>query len=185
MKKLGDPLFLSKTILFLNILILAITSWLLFGHQHQKSKVAFIRSSDVLANYKGVKEANALISTKYGEWQANLAKLEQEWQNKQDSIHRFASILPVALQRRLREEIEVSKSNYEKYATYVKDISKVEQDKILQQALDQINATIKVYAEEKDYELVIGVLSSGNVLYGADKIDITDEIISRLNNGKP
>ena len=46
---------------------------------------------------------------------------------------------------------------------------------------NQIDAFIKIYAKENGFDLIVGTTSSGNVLYGADGIDVTEELLKALN----
>lgn len=48
--------------------------------------------------------------------------------------------------------------------------------------LNQLNETIRIYAEEHDLDLVLGVTDDGSILYGSKALDITDDLIKLLNS---
>ena len=56
-----------------------------------------------------------------------------------------------------------------------------DQHELLQGALNQINEFVAQYAEANSYDVVLGTTAGGNVLYGAEYVDITDEVIEGLN----
>ncbi|HEY4787660.1 MAG TPA: OmpH family outer membrane protein, partial [Bacteroidales bacterium] len=82
---------------------------------------------------------------------------------------------------RLEKELSKRGNDYKRYTDEIEKISKEENEKLTQGAFNQINSFIEKYSKENNIDIVIGVTLSGNVLYGADKMDITDKILEGLN----
>lgn len=53
---------------------------------------------------------------------------------------------------------------------------------LVQGVLNQINDYIKKYAEENNYTLILGTTNDGNLLFGNKGIDVTEDILTELNN---
>lgn len=51
-----------------------------------------------------------------------------------------------------------------------------------QQIWDRLNGYVKTYAEENEYDMILGASGNGNLMYAADTLDITDELIAYCNN---
>jgi Skp family chaperone for outer membrane proteins len=49
------------------------------------------------------------------------------------------------------------------------------------QVFDFMNTQVKNYAKEKGFRTIIGATANGNMMYGADKDDMTDEILTYMN----
>jgi Skp family chaperone for outer membrane proteins len=66
-----------------------------------------------------------------------------------------------------------------------RDNAAMDLDKQLQATQKNLQEKIDVFldkiAEEKGYDLVLMKGSSGSVMYGRDKLDITQETVTRLN----
>jgi outer membrane protein len=50
-----------------------------------------------------------------------------------------------------------------------------------EQILEQLSQYIKDYGFNNDYDYVFGATGDGNILYGAEPADITEEVIEYIN----
>ena len=159
-------------------IIAAIGIWLLYN---KPVKVAYVNSMYVVENYEGMKEALAIYQKKVNQYQTNLDTLaviynikSENYESKKDKISKKElEDLEIELMR-LREELFSYKEN-------VESISKEEEEKLSQGALNQINSYVEKYSKKHHIDLVIGVTSFSNVLYGNESIDITEDILDGLN----
>lgn len=51
-----------------------------------------------------------------------------------------------------------------------------------QQIWDRLNGYVKTFAEENDYDMILGATGDGNLMFAKDTLDITDELIMYCNN---
>ncbi|HMT27640.1 MAG TPA: OmpH family outer membrane protein [Bacteroidia bacterium] len=150
-----------------------------FWYSKQKlSRLAYVRSQVVLDKYKGMEEAKARYQKKIDEWQANYDSLElnynmmlQDYDNPQFVGNRKELEIKLARQQQIVKN----------YADDLEIKAGQENEKLTQGVLNQINEYIKQYAISKEYDLVLGVTLSGNILYGSEAMDITDEIVQGIN----
>jgi Skp family chaperone for outer membrane proteins len=146
------------------------------------SRVAFVRSNELVYGYKGMIEANAKQESKTNELKSNIDTLQIDLQR---AINRYNTEY-ASLSAKEREEKEkilrLQQDNLKRYAaTAEKTIG--ESDKNLTQGvLNQINTLVEQYAKENKYDLVFGTTSSGNILYGESTMDITGPVLDYLNN---
>ena len=52
---------------------------------------------------------------------------------------------------------------------------------IMNAVLSRINAVAQNYGEEHGFDIILGSSGDGNILYGRETIDITDEVMEALN----
>ena len=147
----------------------------------QKPKIAFIRSATVLEKYQGMKEAQHLYHQKLQEWQRNSDTLEARYQKQLATIQSKASEWSEAEKQSHEFSLQQIQAKMVQYQQEVERLSLEENEKLIQGALNQLNSVVEEYARKKDFDLVLGVTLSGNIMYGDDYIDITDEVISHLN----
>jgi outer membrane protein len=142
-------------------------------------KIAFVKSLLVVENFEGLKDAKELLAVSASKFKAHLDSLNKDLEtiDKNLKIPDLTLTQKKSLENRLDEkQLEISQ-----FLNQYEEIIQKEDEKLTQGALNQINSYIKDYAKEEGIDLVIGVTLSGNVLYGSDAIDITDEIISIAN----
>jgi outer membrane protein len=51
----------------------------------------------------------------------------------------------------------------------------------MQEVLNQVNSYVKEYAKKHNYDIVYGTTMDGNILYGKEQYDITDDVLEYLN----
>lgn len=172
---------LNKIILIILFASLVTSNVLLWKKISQKNTVAFVRSQIVLEKYNGMKEASAVFEKKSESWKTNYDSLEYSY-NKAIQEYNAGSIKmsskeKTALEKSIKAQEEVLSS----YSKTLEAKSKEENEKLVQGVLNQVNEYIKTYAKKNEFDIVLGVTLNGNILYGADAIDITDKIIEGLN----
>jgi outer membrane protein len=166
------------TILIICIVIcLGFTTW----NYLRTPKIAFVRSAYVVENYAGMKEVKATYDQKIKAWQKNIDTLLFAYNN--DVRYLQVNRLRLSKDASSRLEVNINKKgdDIKRYSAEVEKMAKEENDKLTQGALNQINSFVEQYAKGHHIDIVIGVTLSGNVLYGADKIDITQAILDGLN----
>lgn len=174
---------IKKLLFVLLILLLAVSSILQWMEIKKKAKVAFVRSQLVLEKYKGMEQASAIYQKKLDAWKSNFDSLEFKYNSSlQDYNSKISSGTlnkseAAKIENNLKQQEEVVNS----YGKSLEDKSTKENEKLTQGVLNQVNEYIKRYAEKSDFDIVLGVTLSGNILYGSDAIDITEEIIAGLN----
>lgn len=47
--------------------------------------------------------------------------------------------------------------------------------------VNEVNAFLKEYGEEKGYTIIMAATEYGNIAYADEDLDITDEVLERLN----
>jgi outer membrane protein len=145
-------------------------------------KVAYVRSADLVEGYIGMKEAKNLYKDKVAKWQTNVDTLKSDYEI---SINKYNMDMPRLSQSQKVEREELLKKqeiNIRQYMSVLEQKAQEEDTKITQGVLNQINSYMKNYGEDNGYDLVLGLTIHGNVLYGKDAIDITDDVLKGLND---
>ena len=52
---------------------------------------------------------------------------------------------------------------------------------MMEGVLNQVNSFVQDYGRKKGYDVIFGTTLSGNILYGKEVIDITNEVVEGLN----
>ncbi|MEO1053053.1 MAG: OmpH family outer membrane protein [Bacteroidota bacterium] len=150
-------------------------------YSFQKSKIAYVRSHDLIYAYDGTKEAMTAFNDKKSQWQANVDTLRTSFQRAVDMYNKEYPKLSLQ-EKQLRETgLQRQQQQWESYALAIEQKIEEEDDKMMQAILNQVNSSIKAYGEQNGYDVILGTTTSGSVLYGRESMDITDELIKVLN----
>lgn len=172
---------MKKIILALLITIAVGVVWIAY-QVTKKSKIAYVRSADLIYNYEGMKEAQAKQEKKTLELKSNLDTLQV---NFQKAISQYNQEYPkLTKEEKLKREelLGVQQNQLKSYAQTVEETIKKQDDQLTQGVLNQVNSFVEEYSKKKGYDLVLGTTSSGNILFATESMDITNEVLTALNS---
>lgn len=147
-------------------------------------KIAYVNIDSILLNYTLANELNDVLTKKQDNMKAKLEKdgkeLEKEYQIFQDKVQRGIYLTQQraeeAQQQIMMRQQELQKLEYD----YTNQLS-FEQQKMNAQLFDSVSNYIKIYNSPEAYQVILAHSISSNILYGSEQLDITNEILSGLN----
>jgi outer membrane protein len=148
---------------------------------YTRPQVAYVRSQDLIYKYNGMQEAQQKYNAKTRQWEIRIDTLKNEYEQLVNE-YRAKSDQWSEKQRQQREEqLKRKRQQLKKYQESVEQKAKKEDREITQGVLNQVNSFAKKYAREHGYDVILATTKTGNVLYGDDKLDITEHMLSELN----
>jgi outer membrane protein len=165
-----------------NIALLFILSFGLFSCQQDKT--AFVNNTEIMDGFEKLKQTEAELSLEeealkaqldsmvaesgyqdlVSEYQANKDKMsEPRAQELYSQIMQIQQQLGQQQQMRNQQFQQKSNTRMDSLVTIVKDF-------------------VKEYGKEKGYTFIYGANESGNILYGQEGLDITEEVTKALND---
>ena len=159
------------------LIAVALTGWRFV----KEDRIAFVDNSVLLQNYKGAKAAREKIEAKRQEWTRNAKVLEDSINALNKQLMEFGKSMPKEELKRKSTLLDGKQQDYIRYVRATSEkASKMEKDE-MQPIFDELNASIKDYAKQKRYTLVFGTVAGGNILFGSDAVDITQDFLSYAN----
>ncbi len=134
---------------------------------------ALISSNEGRAAEKALKALMERKRKAIGPEEAELKRLEEEFQNQQYVLS------PSAAQERKLELIKRQR-DLERKMREAQDDLELEQRKLMQPMLEKVEKALKELGKEKGFTVILERSSPG-VLYTAENLDITDLVIQKLN----
>lgn len=164
-------------ILLQSLALVGISFWL-WTMQHNLPRLAVVRIPYVLEKAKAMKEANALLGNKRELIQLRMDSLEKEAQVAYHQMQKNQqSGKDLSINQELKAKIEMLATSRNQLK---ESITRLEET-YTQGALNQINARIGEFAKKKGLDLVLGGNYEGSILFGSDRLDITENLILFLN----
>lgn len=148
----------------------------------RKSRVACIDTAKVLQAYKGIEDLRKSYDGKTKLFKARLDTLKLEFEN---SLKFYEKNRPNFTEKQVKEEeakLRKKQDEYSRYSLSNEESLKNEETKIIEKAIETVNAKIKRFAKTKGYSVVLASTPNGGLVYVSDYFDITNEIIEIINN---
>ena len=156
---------------------------LLFGIKIYMSipKLAYVRTAVLIEKFDGMKYANEEFQKTIEKYQSQFETLQVELNNKKEVLGQNIGKMSSSERERQDKLIAIEEEKLNRFAQAINEKSKKENEKLMEGVLNQVNTFIAKYAKSKRYTFVFGTSLDGNILYGDEVKDITDEILIELN----
>lgn len=168
-------LSIGLTLLIAN---LAVTSW----QAMHSTKVAYVRSTDLVYGYFGMKEAMSQFEADQRLRQGELDTLSADLRNAITLARQFAAQKDEGEFDRMNAEVAKKRNDLMEHSQTVEKRSTEEEQKILNGVLSQVNSFVESYAQDKGYDIILGTTADGSLLYGERAMDITNDVLLALNH---
>lgn len=170
---------------FLSIIAIALAALALAGFVYQSyrtPKLGFVKSKELFEGYQGTKEAKAKYSKNSDELAANVDTLTQQFNRSLADFNANYNKLSAADREEKKRLLSYQKQNLDKYNEVVEGKISDEDQKLTQGVLNQVNTFITEYGKSHGYSIIYGTNLTGNIIYGNEVCDITDEVLKELND---
>ncbi|HBS88497.1 MAG TPA: hypothetical protein DEA97_18200 [Bacteroidales bacterium] len=174
---------MKRKILFITagIIILFNLGMNIYHELKPEKKIGFVRSESIVYEYAGTKEIQNRYNEKLQLWQAQLDTLKQDYNQLLDRYNLQIGKMGEMEKKEFQAELKYKHDNVVQQQQNIEMMSREEEEKMMSGVLNQINSFILQYGKDKGYTIIMGTVNEGNILYGEDAIDLTDEILTELN----
>lgn len=145
-----------------------------------KQNVGFVESNILLSEYSEAQKAREQINEKINEWDANLVTLQQELEALNQEMLEKAEGWKQSERDEHLATLRQKQTEYARYNAAVSQKASELEAELMQPIYDAINTRMKDYGKSKGFDLVFGTVQGGNILYGADAVNVTEDFIQFL-----
>jgi outer membrane protein len=171
---------MNKSILILVVASILLSSLALYKSMRQ-TKVAYIRSSELIYAYEGMKESQRVFQSKKATDQSNLDTLRLELEQAFNTYSKEVVTLNDKDKKERLNLLQMQEQNYLRYAESIKEKEKKEEQSMTEGVLNQVNSFVEQFSKDHGYDVVLGTTNSGSLLYANEGMDITKEVLEALN----
>lgn len=148
----------------------------------QKPKIAYVRSQDLIEKYQGTIEARTEFERKKNSMVANVDSLKMDFERAKNQYINNASRLSPSQRMEQEKALTQQQGQLIQYSDAIDQKIQEEDNKMMQEVLNQINSFVEGYALRENYSVILGTTLSGSLLYGDKSLDVTDALVVELNN---
>jgi outer membrane protein len=140
-------------------------------------KIGTVDIQQILLESRAGKQAKEKVEAERSAKQKELTSREAEINKLQLDLEKQASILSEAARKEKQEAIERKMRDLRRmYDDFTRDLQKKENE-LIRDLLKDISTIVRDYGKQKGYSLILE-RGQAVVIYGADEIDITKEILA-------
>ncbi len=167
--------------LIFNIIVAIGIVFLLFQYIFMNDKVGYIDSAKILNEYKGAGNAKKTYDIKAKRWQSNIDTLTNEVQKAIKEYEKGLNSMSSKEQQLSKQLIATKQKQLAEYQKAIQENANLENSKLLQGVVSQVNAFLLKYGKEHNYKLILIANQSGTIAYAREGLDITNDVIQELN----
>jgi Skp family chaperone for outer membrane proteins len=150
------------------------------------TKIGVIDSQRIFSEYQEARDAEAVFQEEMRAWQQEIGELERELMDLQEQIRTQAPLRSKASLDALQSEYEEKLAVYEQRKQEILDPEQgqaVTRNAELSAPInEQITTVVERLGAEGDFDLIID-RAMVNVVYMAEGIDLTDQVLAELEQG--
>ena len=149
----------------------------------QEVKIGYIDSIKIFAENKETQDAERVYRQDVQQWEAQKQRMEQEIARMGEELNAQSPMLSEEKKQERRLEMNRKMDEYKRFMeeTFGDNGLAAKRNKELTQPIvDKINRIIEQIAIEQKYTMVFDV-AQANVVYADKKLDLTDLVLTRLN----
>ncbi len=147
-----------------------------------KAQVVFINQDTLLSQYQYVKDMSARLETKGKAAQSDVGARQQAIQREVAEYQKTANTLTAEQRAATEQRLQRKGQEFQQYSQNAS--AQVQNDQSAEQVklYEKISAFMKDYAKEKGYKMILTYQKgNANMLYGDPSLDVTTEVVKRLN----
>ncbi len=148
-----------------------------------KETIVFINSDSLSAKYAYVKDMDKRLSDKGNAAKGDIQSKGEAFQREVAEYQKSASTLPADQRQTTEQRLQREQQQLQGYQQNAQAELQNQQTAEMTKLYDKISEFTKAYAKEKGYKLVLTYSKTNtNVLYGDPSLDVTADVIKRLND---
>ncbi len=175
----------NNTIKYLWIGIIVIIMMQVFSftfNQFQENKeIVYIDNGKLLNGYQGMLDARKKFENKSLAWKANIDTLAVEVTRAIKKYEKDSQSMTKKERGLSQELIKSKQQQLQNYQQAIQQQSAQEDAQMTEEVLTKVNSFLVAYGKDKNYKIIMGANSSGNIIYAQDGLDITEEALDALN----
>lgn len=143
--------------------------------------VGYVDSSRLMQEYQGAIDARKKIQDRQKQWQQNVGILQQEASGLEKAL--LNGQVAQSNVQAVRDTLRKKRQQLARYQQAVQKKSQEMQQEVMEPVFSTLNAEITDFGEERGFDIILGTLNGGNILYADDATDLTDELLAYLDDG--
>ena len=166
------------------MILISISFVALYGivnHQFFTPKIAYVDTSKLMVAFSDAAKVEKELKAADDKWRDQLKVLQDSLDVAIKTMTKEYNTATLAHKKELQDRLAVQNQQINNFKNAnMKKIDELRGQK-MPTVISKINAYLGEYGKSHHYKLILGSTNMGNILYGDQSVDITDQLIKGLN----
>lgn len=146
-----------------------------------EQKTAYVDTTKVIKEYREMKEVEAEFTSKSDKVKGELDSLAASFQKEVQEYQANMNSMSTAQRQEKEQALMAKQQTIQQQQQMMGNQLRQESDVVIDSIVTKVKEYVKEYGKENDYTYIFGSNESANIMYAKDGLDITEEILEKLN----
>ena len=144
-------------------------------------KVAYVESAKLVDGFTETVKARKVVDEKKAAWEQELKQLEDSLGATVEKMKTAYEQAGPTRRKELDEELKKRNGDLARYGEAVQQKAAQAEQQVMGEVVNKIDAFLAVWGEQHGYDLIMGTMAGGNIVYADKRMDVTVEVLGDLN----
>ncbi len=146
-----------------------------------QSKIGFVNIDDVMDGYEEAKNLEAEFEKEQQELNAVMSQLMMPFQQKVQEFYANVDKMSPAERQKKESELQQEQQKLQAQQQQMQQIVQQTSKQKIEELSGKIDSAVEEYAKKNGFEMIIATTGSTTVMYGSDKLNVSEAVIDYLN----
>ncbi len=147
-----------------------------------EQKTAYVDTTKIIKEYREMKEVEAEFTSKSDKIKTELDSLAQSFQKEVQEYQANMNSMSTAQRQTKEQELMGKQQTIQQQQQMMGNKLREESDVVIDSIVTKVKEYVKEYGKDNDYTYIFGSNESANIMYAKEGLDITEEILKKLND---
>lgn len=146
-----------------------------------EQKTAYVDTTKLIKEYKQMKDVEAQFTSKSDSLRKELDSVGRAFQAEVQEYQQGMNSMSQSERQQKEQELMRKQQMLQQRQQMQSNRLREESAAVMDSMVNKVKDYVKEYGENNGYTYIFGSNESGNIMYGEEELDITDEILEKLN----
>ncbi|WP_424492807.1 OmpH family outer membrane protein [Salinimicrobium sp. GXAS 041] len=147
-----------------------------------EQKTAYVDTTTLIQEYSEMKEVEAEFTTRSDEMKRQFDSVARGFQQEVQAYQQEMDNMSQTQRQETESRLMQTQQRLQQQQQQMGGALREESDAVIDSIVTKVKDYVKEYGEENDYTYIFGSNESANIMYAEEGLDITDEILEKLNS---
>jgi outer membrane protein len=148
-----------------------------------EQKTAYVDTTKLIQEYKEMKDVEQEFTSKSDKVKMQLDSLAQSFQAEVKDYQEKMSGMSAAQRKEIEDGLMRKQQAIQQQQQMMGNELRQESDVVIDSIVTKVKDYVKDYGKKNNYTYIFGSNESANIMYAKEGLDITEEILEKLNAG--
>lgn len=163
--------------------IIGIAAFAILMVSCNEQKTAYVDTTVLIKEYKEMKDVEAKFTSRSDSMRKQLDSVAQVFQQEVQAYQSQMNSMSETERKAKEQELMQKQQMLQQQQQMVGNRLREESNTVMDSLVTKIKDYVKEYGKENDYTYIFGSNESANIMYAEEGLDITQNILTELNEG--